>query len=251
MSNAKITHAFLTQEEAIEQVLSPKNPDSSVVEQLSHPVQRDSLKMMGTEHEGFAATAWLLRTPCQNAHKESHFHIFENTDRAFSLRHSKCLVIVCLSSQQEMPRETSEPLQCKSEGFLSHLTLKIKEGYLEAKENARHLAPHNNTPCRSLRVTQSSPGYTESWTCHQVVMQRSASTAEYSTAEATKQSYILNLTLNRKILQTICLIVWFQVHLWALTNTGASQVTLWLRTTLVIWFLLHLFLQKTSCCYQQ
>lgn len=98
MSNAKITHAFVTQEEAIEQVLSPKNPDSGVVEQLSHAVQRDSLKRMSTEHEGSAVTAWLLRFPCQNVHKESHFHIFENTDRAVSLRHSKCSVIVCLSS---------------------------------------------------------------------------------------------------------------------------------------------------------
>lgn len=49
MFNAKITHAFVTQEEAIEQVLSPRNPDSGVVEQLGHTVQRDPLKMMSTE----------------------------------------------------------------------------------------------------------------------------------------------------------------------------------------------------------
>lgn len=73
MSNAKITRAFVTQEEATEQVLSPKNPDSRMAEQLSHAVPRDSLKIMTIEYEGSAVTAWLLRSPCQNAHKKITF----------------------------------------------------------------------------------------------------------------------------------------------------------------------------------
>lgn len=210
MSNAKITRAFLTQEEATEQVLSPKNPDSRMAEQLSHAVPRDSLKIMTIEYEGSAVTAGLLRSPCQNAHKKSHFHISKNTDRAFFFRNNKSLVMVCLSSQQEMSRETLGPLQCKSVGFLSHLILKIKEWYLEAKENARHQAPDSNIPwapgVQSLPLDIQRAGHAISSQCRGSAPSL-LSTAEYSTAKATKLWYVLDLTLNRKILQIIYLVV--------------------------------------------
>lgn len=153
-----------------------------MVEQFSHAVQWDSLKMMSTEHKGSAVTAWLLRSPCHNAHKNHIFLYFRILTELLSFRHIKCLVMVCLSSEQEMQRETSGLSQCKSVGFPSHLTLKIKESYLEAKENARWLAPHSNIPCRSLstRCTQPSSGYTKSWTCHQLVMQRVSSESPFS-----------------------------------------------------------------------
>lgn len=65
--------------------------------------------------------------------------------------------------------------------FSFPLNTKIKEGYVEAKENARCSAPHSSIPCRSLstRCTQSSSGYTKSWTCHQLVMQRVSSESPF------------------------------------------------------------------------
>ena len=88
MPNAKITRTFATQEAAIEQALSPKNPDSGVVEQFSHALQRDSPQMMSNKCEGFAVSARLLRSPCQYARNGSHFRIFDNTEGALFFRHS-------------------------------------------------------------------------------------------------------------------------------------------------------------------
>lgn len=80
MSNAKITCAFATQEAAIKQALSPKNPESGVVEQLSHALQWDTPQMMSSKCEGFAVSAHLLRSPYQFAHNGLYFHIFDNTE---------------------------------------------------------------------------------------------------------------------------------------------------------------------------
>lgn len=88
MPNAKITHTFATQEAAIEQVLSPKNPDSGVVEQLCHALQWDSPQTMSSKFDGFAVSARLLRSPCQYAHNGSRFHISDNTEGALFFRHS-------------------------------------------------------------------------------------------------------------------------------------------------------------------
>lgn len=113
MSNAKITHAFVTQEEAIEQVLSPKNSDSGVVEQLSHAVQRDSLKMMSTEHEGSADTAWLLRSPCPNAHKEHIFMSLRILTELFSSETASAQSWLAFPHNRRCQEKHPGPLQCK------------------------------------------------------------------------------------------------------------------------------------------
>jgi len=84
MSSVKITCAFVAQEAAIQQALSPKNPNSGVVEQLSHALQWDSPQMASSE--GFSVSAQLLRSPCQYAINGSHFHIFDNTEEVLFFR---------------------------------------------------------------------------------------------------------------------------------------------------------------------
>lgn len=59
-----------------------------MVEQLSHALQQDSPQNMSSEYEGFAAQAWLLRSPCQYAHNGSYSHVFDNTGEALFFRHS-------------------------------------------------------------------------------------------------------------------------------------------------------------------
>lgn len=93
MSNAKITHTFVTQEAVTEQALSPKNPDSGVAEKLSHALQQDSPQTMSSKHEGFAVSAQLLGSPCQYVHNRSHFPIFDNTEGALFFRHSICFAL--------------------------------------------------------------------------------------------------------------------------------------------------------------
>lgn len=115
MPNAKITHTF-AQEAATGQTLFPKNPDSGVVEQLSHALQQGSPQIMSSKCEDFVVSARLLRSPYQYAHDGSHFHIFDNTEGAIFFRHGNYFAF-------------------RSEPFLSHGSSFLTAG--DVKRNPR------------------------------------------------------------------------------------------------------------------
>lgn len=46
----------MTQEAAIEEALSPKNPDAGPVDQFGHALQWDSAQLLSSKRDGFAVS---------------------------------------------------------------------------------------------------------------------------------------------------------------------------------------------------